>query len=84
MSQWTPILPLAGRRFNVRDYGSRGCAASPHCGGGVGYSLHDSVRDEATLLMLPIVNWVGKSYQGCLIVMVVEITSVLNNPADGV
>lgn len=39
---------------------------------------------EATLLMLPIVNWVGKSYQGCLIVMVVEITSVLNNPADGV
>ena len=23
-----PILPLAGRRFNVRNYGSRGCAAS--------------------------------------------------------
>ena len=24
----TPILPLAGRRFTVRAYGSRGCAAS--------------------------------------------------------
>ena len=46
----TPILPLAGRGFNVRDYGSCGCAAS-----------HSRARRSTAPDLLPARGAAGKS-----------------------